>query len=55
METKKEYRVNVIWHQFFGFTTYSIVTCAIIMKPYVELNISRKSHTTIKYFLKMLR
>ncbi|KAJ7360359.1 hypothetical protein OS493_016991 [Desmophyllum pertusum] len=31
----------------------SIVTCAIIMKPYVELNISRKSHTTIKYFLKM--
>lgn len=32
----------------------SIVTCAIIMKPYVELNISRKSHTTIKYFLKML-
>ncbi|KAL9989088.1 hypothetical protein ACROYT_G003597 [Oculina patagonica] len=32
----------------------SIVTCAIIMKPYVELNISRKSHTTIKYFLKMM-
>lgn len=32
----------------------SIVTCAIVMKPYVELNISRKSHTTIKYFLKML-
>ncbi|XP_068695685.1 Na(+)/H(+) exchanger beta-like [Montipora foliosa] len=32
----------------------SIVTCAIVMKPYVELNISRKSHTTIKYFLKMM-
>lgn len=32
----------------------SIVTCAIIMKPYVELNISRKSHTTIKYFMKMM-
>ena len=36
-------------------TPHSIVTCAIVMKPYVELNISRKSHTTIKYFLKMLR
>ena len=24
------------------------------MKPYVEANISQKSHTTIKYFLKML-
>ena len=23
------------------------------MRPYVEANISRKSHTTIKYFLKM--
>ncbi|XP_032229676.1 Na(+)/H(+) exchanger beta isoform X2 [Nematostella vectensis] len=32
----------------------SIVTCAIVMKPYVEMNISRKSHTTIKYFMKML-
>ncbi|XP_038070462.1 sodium/hydrogen exchanger 3-like isoform X2 [Patiria miniata] len=32
----------------------SIVFCAIFMKPYVEANISQKSHTTIKYFLKML-
>ena len=28
--------------------------CAITMKKYVEANISHKSHTTIKYFLKML-
>ncbi|XP_022103406.1 sodium/hydrogen exchanger 3-like isoform X2 [Acanthaster planci] len=32
----------------------SIVFCAIFMKPYVESNISQKSHTTIKYFLKMM-
>ncbi|XP_071815154.1 sodium/hydrogen exchanger 3-like isoform X2 [Apostichopus japonicus] len=32
----------------------SIVTCAMVMKPYVERNISQKSHTTIKYSMKML-
>ncbi|XP_072013196.1 Na(+)/H(+) exchanger beta-like isoform X2 [Amphiura filiformis] len=32
----------------------SIVACAMFMKPYVEANISQKSHTTIKYFMKML-
>eukprot|EP00794_Sanderia_malayensis_P015615 gene15614-17189_t len=32
----------------------AIFFCAIIMKPYVESNISRKSHTTIKYFMKLL-
>ena len=26
----------------------------MFMKPYVEANISQKSHTTIKYFMKML-
>ncbi|KAK3730032.1 hypothetical protein QZH41_009540, partial [Actinostola sp. cb2023] len=31
-----------------------IITCAIVMKPYVERNISRKSHTTLKYVMKML-
>ena len=31
-----------------------IVFCAMFMKPYVEANISQKSHTTIKYFMKML-
>ncbi|XP_033646199.1 probable Na(+)/H(+) antiporter nhx-9, partial [Asterias rubens] len=32
----------------------AIVFCAMFMKPYVEANISQKSHTTIKYFMKML-
>uniref|UniRef100_A0A8C6WI79 Sodium/hydrogen exchanger n=1 Tax=Neogobius melanostomus TaxID=47308 RepID=A0A8C6WI79_9GOBI len=31
----------------------AIIACAVVMKPYVEANISQKSHTTIKYFLKM--
>ncbi|XP_063045552.1 sodium/hydrogen exchanger 2-like isoform X2 [Engraulis encrasicolus] len=32
---------------------FAIMTCAVSMKQYVEANISEKSHTTIKYFLKM--
>lgn len=28
--------------------------CGVTMKKYVEANISLKSHTTIKYFMKML-
>lgn len=31
-----------------------ITFCGITMKNYVEANISHKSHTTIKYALKML-
>ncbi|XP_030621468.1 sodium/hydrogen exchanger 2-like [Chanos chanos] len=31
----------------------AIVTCAVSMKQYVESNVSEKSNTTIKYFLKM--
>ena len=31
----------------------AIVFCGITMKQYVEANISQKSHTTVKYFLKM--
>uniref|UniRef100_A0ABM5EVZ9 Sodium/hydrogen exchanger n=1 Tax=Pogona vitticeps TaxID=103695 RepID=A0ABM5EVZ9_9SAUR len=31
----------------------AIIACAIGMKRYVEANISLKSHTTIKYFMKM--
>lgn len=33
---------------------FSITFCGITMKNYVEANISQKSHTTIKYTLKML-
>ncbi|XP_060703637.1 sodium/hydrogen exchanger 1 [Hemiscyllium ocellatum] len=31
----------------------ALISCGVIMRPYVEANISHKSHTTIKYFLKM--
>ncbi|XP_059832398.1 sodium/hydrogen exchanger 2-like [Hypanus sabinus] len=31
----------------------AIITCSMSMKRYVEANISQKSHTTIKYFMKM--
>ncbi|XP_066504797.1 sodium/hydrogen exchanger 2-like isoform X2 [Hoplias malabaricus] len=37
--------------QFSGIM--AIVTCAVTMKQYVEANVSEKSNTTIKYFLKM--
>lgn len=32
---------------------YRLIACGAVMRPYVEANISHKSHTTIKYFLKM--
>lgn len=31
----------------------SLIASGVVMRPYVEANISHKSHTTIKYFLKM--
>ncbi|KAM6935496.1 Na(+)/H(+) exchanger beta isoform 1-T1 [Lycodopsis pacificus] len=31
----------------------ALISCGAVMRPYVEANISHKSHTTIKYFLKM--
>uniref|UniRef100_A0A8C6T5P0 Sodium/hydrogen exchanger n=1 Tax=Neogobius melanostomus TaxID=47308 RepID=A0A8C6T5P0_9GOBI len=31
----------------------SLISCGVMMRPYVEANISHKSYTTIKYFLKM--
>ncbi|KAI3358808.1 hypothetical protein L3Q82_015209 [Scortum barcoo] len=30
-----------------------LIACGVMMRPYVEANISHKSYTTIKYFLKM--
>lgn len=45
------YLVAEIFH-FSGIM--SILFCGLVMKPYVESNVSRKSHTTIKYFLKLL-
>ncbi|XP_067904102.1 sodium/hydrogen exchanger 2-like [Heterodontus francisci] len=37
--------------QFSGIV--AIIACSMSMKRYVEANISQKSHTTIKYFMKM--
>ncbi|KAM4735050.1 sodium/hydrogen exchanger 1-like [Anableps anableps] len=31
----------------------ALIACGAVMRPYVEANISHKSHTTVKYFLKM--
>ncbi|NXY38740.1 SL9A1 protein, partial [Pomatorhinus ruficollis] len=31
----------------------ALIAAGVVMRPYVEANISHKSHTTIKYFLKM--
>ncbi|KAG7273592.1 hypothetical protein CRUP_019838 [Coryphaenoides rupestris] len=30
-----------------------LIACGVVMRPYVEANISHKSYTTVKYFLKM--
>lgn len=35
------------------FFSFSLIASGVVMRPYVEANISHKSHTTIKYFLKM--
>ncbi|XDV39615.1 hypothetical protein PO909_008826 [Leuciscus waleckii] len=38
----------------FGESSVSrLIACGAVTRPYVEANISHKSHTTIKYFLKM--
>ncbi|KAJ8334865.1 hypothetical protein SKAU_G00405040 [Synaphobranchus kaupii] len=31
----------------------SLIACGVVMRPYVQANVSHKSYTTIKYFLKM--
>lgn len=31
----------------------SLIACGVMMRPYVEANISQKSYTTVKYFMKM--
>lgn len=36
------------------FLFFRITFCGITMKNYVEANISHKSHTTVKYAMKML-
>uniref|UniRef100_A0A8C9UUE9 Sodium/hydrogen exchanger n=1 Tax=Spermophilus dauricus TaxID=99837 RepID=A0A8C9UUE9_SPEDA len=58
----------VLYHLFEEFANYdhvgivdivlgslgdSLIASGVVMRPYVEANISHKSHTTIKYFLKM--
>uniref|UniRef100_A0A8C2CSB4 Sodium/hydrogen exchanger n=1 Tax=Cyprinus carpio TaxID=7962 RepID=A0A8C2CSB4_CYPCA len=46
----EEIHINELLHILvFG----ELIACGAVMRPYVEANISHKSHTTIKYFLKM--
>ena len=45
---------NLTTHYNTTFPHNSITFCGITMKNYVEQNISAKSHTTIKYAMKML-
>jgi Sodium/hydrogen exchanger family len=45
---------NAVEVKFDIFFNSRITFCGITMKNYVEANISHKSHTTIKYALKML-
>ena len=45
---------HVFYFIFFWFFLSSITFCGITMKNYVEGNISPKSHTTVKYAMKML-
>ena len=33
----------------------SLISAAIVMRHYVEANLSRKSHTTLKYAMKVVR
>ncbi|XP_075242866.1 sodium/hydrogen exchanger 3-like isoform X2 [Convolutriloba macropyga] len=47
--------LSYICAEIFHFSgILAIVFCGITMAQYVEENISQKSHTTIKYFLKMM-
>lgn len=38
---------------YFHSVPNRLIACGVVMRPYVEANISHKSYTTIKYFLKM--
>jgi sodium/hydrogen exchanger-like protein 3 len=48
------YLSYIVAEMFHLSSILSCTFCAITMKKFVEANISQKSHTTIKYFLKML-
>ncbi|CAG9793967.1 unnamed protein product [Diatraea saccharalis] len=53
--TRFTHEVRVIEPIFIFVMAYLAITfCGITMKNYVEANISHKSHTTIKYTMKML-
>ena len=47
-------QVEISPHYFYPCLTFRCTFCGITMKQFVEANVSQKSHTTIKYFLKML-
>ena len=47
---RRSFRTNV---SQIGPLSCSLIACGVVMRPYVEANVSHKSYTTIKYFLKM--
>jgi solute carrier family 9 (sodium/hydrogen exchanger), member 3 len=51
---KRKIIIHHIFRIFIAISSFRITFCGITMKNYVEANISHKSHTTVKYALKML-
>ncbi|XP_029701299.1 sodium/hydrogen exchanger 1b isoform X3 [Takifugu rubripes] len=51
--TQRRYMAYLSAEVFHLSGIMSLIACGVVMRPYVEANISHKSYTTIKYFLKM--
>lgn len=45
--------VDISQKSMFESSPFRLIACGATMRPYVEANISHKSHTTVKYFMKM--
>lgn len=54
VKLEQTYLLSITQPNVSSFSLRSITFCGITMKNYVESNISQKSHTTVKYALKML-
>ncbi|XP_063513983.1 sodium/hydrogen exchanger 1 isoform X2 [Pongo pygmaeus] len=53
MPMSKRYMAYLSAELFHLSGIMALIASGVVMRPYVEANISHKSHTTIKYFLKM--
>ena len=42
------------WNYWFKLSTFSCIGCGLVQAHYTFSNISQKSYTTVKYFIKML-